>query len=247
MNQQADIVRLRKECQDRKNRFSGSDVYSWFNPANLFMIQQRQRAVLKVLRKNGFAEFPGLRILEIGCGGGGVLTEFLNFGGLPKDFFGVDLLPDRLAMAHSHLPESHFFNTDGQYLPFTPHSFDLVVQFTALSSILDLSIRERICREMLRVVRSSGLILWYDFWLNPTNPQTRGIRPSEVRHLFPECAIGFQKITLAPPVARLVVPISWMLAVLLEKIKIFNSHYLAAIRPNRLDNGSDAFCPTIRR
>jgi len=55
---------------------------------------------------------------------------------------------------------------------------------TAISSILDPEIRRNICADMQRVLRSpdpasgkpGGMILWYDFWLNPTNPQTRGVR-----------------------------------------------------------------------
>jgi hypothetical protein len=49
--------------------------------------------------------------------------------------------------------------------------------------------------------------------------------------LFPNCTYEFHKITLAPPLARRIVPISWILALLLEKLKIFNTHYLVAIRP----------------
>jgi len=71
---------------------------------------------------------------------------------------------------------------------------------------------------------------YYDFWLNPTNPQTRGIRPAEIRHLFPGCQIEFHRITLAPPIARRLVPISWQLSALLEKLLVFNSHYLSVIR-----------------
>jgi hypothetical protein len=41
----------------------------------------------------------------------------------------------------------------------------------------------------------------------------------------------YDEITSAPPIARRVVPISWMLALFLESLKIFNSHYLVAIRP----------------
>jgi hypothetical protein len=75
----------------------------------------------------------------------------------------------------------------------------------------------------------------YDFRLNPTNPQTRGIsyfsiRPAEIKRLFPNCHYEFHRITLAPPIARRVVPISWMLALFLESLKIFNSHYLAVIK-----------------
>lgn len=81
-----------------------------------------------------------------------------------------------------------------------------------------------------RLARPNALILWYDFWLNPTNQQTRGLRPAEIRQLFPNCAIQFHKITLAPPLARRVVPIYWGLAFFLESLGIFNTHYLAVIR-----------------
>ena len=84
---------------------------------------------------------------------------------------------------------------------------------------------------MIRVLHPGGMILWYDFWLNPTNPQTRGIRPSEIRRLFPGTLVELHKITLAPPLARRIVPLAWGLAFFMESLKIFNTHYLAAIRP----------------
>jgi len=128
---------------------------------------------------------------------------------------------------------------------------------TAISSILDPGIRRNICADMLRVLRSpdpasgkpGGMILWYDFWLNPINPQTRGIRPAEIKRLFPNCLYEFHRITLAPPIARKLAPISWGLCLFLESLKIFNiipfgrwsssrslayrdhTHYLATIRP----------------
>ena len=226
-----DITRLRNEYEDRKRRFVGSNVYSWFNLANLFSIQQRQRAILRVLRKYEFTDLAKLKILEMGCGGGGVLLEFLNLGAPPSNLYGVDLLSDRLVHAHQRLSGSNLINADGQLLPFPSHSFDLVMQFTALSSLLDPDIRVAVCKDMLRVLQNSGLLLWYDFWINPANPQTHGMRSPEIRSLFPNCSCEFHKITLAPPLARRIVPISWMAASFLEKLGIFNSHYLVAIRP----------------
>ncbi|MFZ5919792.1 MAG: class I SAM-dependent methyltransferase [Chloroflexota bacterium] len=231
MPQSNDISRLRAEYEDRKRRFSNSDVYSWFNPANLFAIQGRQRAVLSALKRQGLSELSKLKILEMGCGGGGVLAEFLTFGASPENLYGVDLLPDRLGHARQTLPGSHFVNADGACLPFPSGTFDLVLQFTALSSILDPQLRRQICADMLRVLRPGGLILWYDFWLNPTNKQTRGLRPKEIRECFPNCRVEFHRITLAPPIARRLVSLSWGLCLFLESLKIFNTHYLAAIRP----------------
>ena len=43
------------------------------------------------------------------------------------------------------------------------------------------------------------MILSYDFWLNPTNKQTLGLRLSELRTSFPDCQIDYKRITLAPP------------------------------------------------
>jgi hypothetical protein len=83
---------------------------------------------------------------------------------------------------------------------------------------------------MLRVVKPNGLILSYDFWWNPTNRQTRGLRPRELREAFPGCRCTFERITLAPPVARRLAPFAWGLCLLLESLKLFNTHYLAAIR-----------------
>jgi ubiquinone/menaquinone biosynthesis C-methylase UbiE len=207
-------------------------VYSWFNTANLFAVHGRQRAVLTALKRHGFDDLSRLRILEMGCGGGGVLAEFLSYDALPQSLFGVDLLRDRLYHARKQLPASHFYNADGQALPFPSRSFDLALQFTALSSVLDPVIRQNLCKEMLRVLKPSGLILWYDFWLNPTNRQTRGIRPAEIRQLFPDCRYEFHRITLAPPITRRLATISWGLCLFLESLKVFNTHYLALIQRN---------------
>lgn len=228
-----DLNRLRIEYDNRKHRFAESDVYSLFNRANLFIIQQRQREVLAALRKSGISDLRGLQILEMGCGSGGVLTEYLGFGASPENFYGVDLLFNRLLHAHHILPGSNFVNADGSYLPFPAQSFDLVLQYTAISSILDQKLRHNICADMLRVLKPGGLILSYDFWLNPTNPQTRGVRPAEIKRLFPNCRYEFHRITLAPPIARKLAPISWGLCYFLESLKIFNTHYLALIHPMR--------------
>ena len=69
-----DLDRLRKEYEKRKQRFKDKDIYSWFNSAHLFSIHQRQRAILRLLRKKGIVDLSKLKILEMGCGGGGVVS-----------------------------------------------------------------------------------------------------------------------------------------------------------------------------
>jgi SAM-dependent methyltransferase len=231
MRPTSDLDRLRAEYADRDRRLSDSNLYSPFNASNLFIYQQRQRAVLGLLKRHGFENLNERLILELGCGRGGVLAEYLGFGAAPERLFGVDLLPDRVRAAYGrlHLP---LVCADGQHLPYPRNSFDLVLQYTVFTSLLDNEIKAALAKEILRVVRRPGMILWYDFWFNPTNPQTRGIQPSEIRRLFPGCKFDFQRITLAPPLARALVPVSWLFAALLERLTVFNSHYLVAICPH---------------
>jgi ubiquinone/menaquinone biosynthesis C-methylase UbiE len=228
----ADLDRLRAEYARRRNDVADKALYSSFNPAHLFAIQQRQRATLRLLRQQGITSLRGKRILEVGCGSGGVLLEFLGYGAEADALVGIDLLPDRLSDGKRRLPGLNFACADGQRLPFPAGQFDLVLQYTAFSSVLDAQIKANMAAEMLRVLRPDGCILWYDFWLNPTNPQTKGIRGSEIRRLFPDCAFAFRRVTLAPPIARRLVPVSWIGGLLLEKLSILNTHFLAIIRPS---------------
>lgn len=223
-----DLERLRDEYENRAVRLGQSDLYSVFNPAYLYMLQQRQRAEIKTLSKN-FLSSSDLRILEIGCGSGNILLEYLRYGARLDAMHGLDLLLDRVKEAKRKLPSLQLTCSNGESIPYKDNAFDLVLQYTAFSSILDARVKRNMAGEMLRVLKPEGRIIWYDFWLNPTNKQTKGIKPAEIRSLFPGCKYEFHKITLAPPIARRLVPLSWGLAHFLESLKLFNTHYLAII------------------
>jgi SAM-dependent methyltransferase len=227
----ADLDRRRSEYDARRLGQVQIDYYSLFNPGHLFIVQSRRRAELKLLRRHGFDAWRDRRVLELGCGPGAILLEYLSYGIPAMALHGLDLLPRSLQDARLRLSHLPLTCGDGRRLPYASGTFDLIMQYTAFSSVLDNSIRASMAREMLRLLRDpDGMILWYDFWINPTNLQTRGIRQAEIRHLFPDCDFAFQRITLAPPLARRLAPVSWMLCHLLEKLRIFNTHYLVAIR-----------------
>ena len=226
---------MRREYARRNQDTAQRGKYAPAYRPNQFLIQQRRQSVKQVLVEAGLTSLQGKHILEVGCGSGGVLQEYLALNPAPDMLFGVDLLYDRLPDAHAKLPASGIGCADGQFLPFSSQSFDVLLQYTAFSSVLDGRIKEKMAAEMLRVLKPDGLILWYDFWLNPTNTQTQGIRPKEIKSLFAGCQIKLYKITLAPPIARLIVPLSSRCAKFLESLQILNSHYLAII--NR-DGGS---------
>lgn len=105
------------------------------------------------------------------------------------------------------------------------------MQFTVFTSILDIHMKQSIAGEMLRVLKPDGMILWYDYHMNnPKNPDVRGVKKKEIYDLFPDCDIYLKHITLAPPITRLIAPYSWLTCYLLEKMRVFNTHYMGVIK-----------------
>jgi len=224
---------LRKEYARRADVAGSDERYSASNPAYRWMLANRQTAVVEFLERFEVSDLSKLRILEIGCGSGGVLQEFISLGAEPLNIYGVDLLHDRLRVAKEGLPNSALATANGQHLPFPSNAFDLVVQFTAFSSILENSIKEAMSTEIMRVLKPGQGFLWYDFIWNPLNRQTRGISLSEVRKLFPTTDITSRRITLAPPLSRFLIPRFQHLADVLARFSFLKSHLIIWIqKPN---------------
>jgi SAM-dependent methyltransferase len=205
---------------------------SWFNAGHLFMVQERERAVLHLLRREGFDRLDAARVLEIGCGGRTWLRDFVKWGARPEHLTGVDLLPDRIAEARRTCPpDVTLVCGNAATLEFPNASFDIVLQATMFTSILDADMRRTIAAEMVRLVRPHGMVLWYDYHVdNPSNPDVRGVSRREIRALFPNCRIALRRVTLAPPLARAVAPYSHLACHLLQAIPLLRTHYLGVIR-----------------
>jgi SAM-dependent methyltransferase len=206
--------------------------YSWFRAGHLFIIQELERQFLVLLKRYSFAPLNTKKILEVGCGTGYWLREFIKWGAQPENITGIDLLPDRLAEARRLCPEAVSVEYgNAAMLTFLDATFDIVLQSTVFTSVLDPRVKQQMASEMLRVVKADGLILWYDYHVNnPLNPDVRGVKKQEIRRLFPGCRIELQRITLAPPLVRLLAPYSWLACHVLGKIPWLCTHYIGLIQ-----------------
>jgi ubiquinone/menaquinone biosynthesis C-methylase UbiE len=207
------------------------DRYSVASDGALFMDQQRERAMVRMLRSAGLFPLSDTRILDVGCGRGGWLVRFESWGAAQRNLAGVDIDPFYVTRASERLREADIRRADGESLPWPDGSFDLVVQGTVFTSILDDTVRRRVAAEMTRVLAPGGAVLWYDFFRdNPRNPDVRGVRKDELRSLFPELSLRVRRATLAPPIARRIAPVSWLAASALDALRLLDTHYLALLR-----------------
>ena len=102
----------------------------------------------------------------------------------------------------------------------------MVIQSTVFSSILDLQMKRKLASGMTRVLNLAGHILRYDMRVNNRrNRHVKGIGRRKIRSLFPDLSIRLGRVGLA----HLVVPASWIGALVLEKV-LFNTHYLGLLR-----------------
>jgi ubiquinone/menaquinone biosynthesis C-methylase UbiE len=232
----AEEARIRTVYEKRKDRAGYASLYSRFNPGQLFMIQEQERRMLSLLRDYGCQDLKSKKLLEIGCGSGHWLREFIQWGALPENVVGIDLLEDRVAEARRLCPSAAKIECKSAVkLEFPDESFDLVLQSTVFTSILDSSLRQQIASEMMRVLKRDGLILWYDYHVNnPRNSDARGVKRREIHKLFSGCGVELRRITLLPPLARLLAPYSYLTCYLLEKVPALCTHYLGVIRKNSL-------------
>ena len=226
-----ELDRIRTEYARRATDPRLQGLYSLFRTDVQFTLQTRERDVLKLLRQANLSPLEGFDVLEVGCGEGGVLLELLRWGADPARLHGCDLLSDRLVQARRRLPiGTGLAGADGGALPYPSARFDLVLQFTVFTSVLDDGLRRRIAQEMWRVLRPGGAILWYDFRFQGRSPALRAIHPREVRPLFPTGLFETQRVTLAPPISRRLAGLSWLACELLARIPWLRTHDLILIR-----------------
>ncbi|MDF1554453.1 MAG: class I SAM-dependent methyltransferase [Deferrisomatales bacterium] len=199
---ETDAIRARYA---RRKQMVEAGRYGFMNAAHLQAAHERQRALRSLLERHLSAQLLAhLRVLEVGCGGGGNLLEFVQIGFDPSNIVGVELLEDRVEVARSRLPlNTRVLAGDATQVDLGGAVFDIVYQSLVFSSILDHTARRGLADRMWKLLRPGGIVLWYDFiYDNPTNPDVRGVPLKEVRELFPLGKLSQRRVTLAPPIAR---------------------------------------------
>lgn len=216
----------------RRAALDSEERYSMLNPSVWQGVQERQRALIALLAKHASAPLSQLRVLEVGCGGGGNLLELLRMGFSSDNLIGNELLPERAALARKNLPMAcDVREGDATQLVFGDESFDIVYQSVVFSSLLDNRVQQQLADKMWRWVRPGGGVLWYDFiYNNPSNPDVRGVPLMRVRELFPAGEMNYLRITLAPPISRWITRIHPGMYRMFNAVPFMRTHIICFIK-----------------
>lgn len=214
-------------------RAAQPDRYGILQPDVWQTLQERQRAEWRLWARLGWHDLSALRYTEVGCGAGGALLEALRAGFAPEHLTGLELLPERHAMARRVLPIAVALHLgDALQAPLADDSQDVVAQHTVFSSLLDDAFQQRLAAAMWRWARPGGGVLWYDFtYDNPRNRDVRGVPLRRVKALFPQArSVHAQRVTLAPPIARRACRVHPALYTALNSCPLLRTHLLCWIQ-----------------
>jgi len=234
MDSEADfIIRERQRIQTeykRRGREVSPDRYAPWQPAEMLMREERKRVAAKMLYRAGVFPWRNSSCLEVGYGSLGWLGDLITWGVREQNLCGIELDQDRAQQAHDILPTADLRIGDATTLPWDDNSFHLVIASTVFTSVLNGDVRRLMAAEIARVLTPGGALLWYDFAMNnPANPNVRRVGREELHQLFPQLKGKVRSVTLAPPLARLVAPSSWTMAVFLEAVPLLRTHLLAVL------------------
>ena len=214
----------------RRNSFS-EELYNPLKPDVLARRQELERKLIRFLNNKFFGNLKQLKLLEIGCGSGTNILKFIELGVSPENILGNELIEERVINAKKILPSSvNIIHGNALELNLKKETFDIVFQSTVFTSILDKHFKLTLANKIWDLTKPGGGILWYDFiFNNPKNKDVKGISVKEIRELFPGAKIKYWRLTLAPPISRVITKIHPSFYNILNLLSFLRTHVLCWI------------------
>lgn len=197
-------------------------------------LRERDITLERLLRGTMGRPLSDCRVLDVGCGRGGLLSWFNVRGVTADNLYGIDLSPQRIKIAREAFPDFNFAEGSAERIEFSDETFDIVAAFTMFSSILDHVMAKRVAQSMIRVLKRDGVVAWHDMrYPNPANRNVRAMTRSRIREFFPLFELQLEPIYLLPPIAsRLGRTTEWTYP-MLTSIPALRSHYCGLLRQPR--------------
>lgn len=199
------------------------------NPGFARMMRDRDQALVNLLERS--LPRSGATVLDLGSGDGRLAGIVRDAKVEVASWTGVDLDRASVAAASVEYPWATFQEASADALPFAEATFDAVVATTLFSSLPSAEIESRVAAEIRRVLKPGGWLIWYDLrYDNPSNPNVHGLGRASLARLLPGWDADVRPITLLPPLARRLGPLTPLLYRLLEVLPPLRSHLIGRLR-----------------
>ncbi len=147
------------------------------------------------------------RILDVGCGTGSSLLQFLRLGFRPENLAGVDKSAERIASARARFPAAEFRCESAESMGFADSAFEIAFESTLFMMLTSEETARRIAGEMLRVTRTGGYLILADWrYAKPNSQDHRAMTPKRIASLFgvgsATAVIRHERGALIPPLGR---------------------------------------------
>jgi ubiquinone/menaquinone biosynthesis C-methylase UbiE len=154
-----------------------------FGTEHDFFTQHKAWLIGQLLAQTGRSA-ASMSLLDVGCGVGKI--HGLLKGRL-KQISGADISTESIRIAKQDHTDCEYKTYDGQHLPFADGSFDMAMAVCVFHHIPPAQ-WQQVATEMLRVVKTDGLILVIEH--NPFNPITR--------YIVNSCSFDADAVLLSP-------------------------------------------------
>lgn len=197
-----------KEWYEKYYREKGGDRNDLLrNPEVLFQHFAFYESLIRAIRGIDHIDLVTARVLDVGCGSGASLANFLQLGFLPENLYGIDILEERVRNCRERYPNFVLSCDDATRMSFPSESFDIVTESTMFVQITDEGLAASIAGEMIRTCKRGGHLVLIDWrYGKPGNTAYRALSASRIRALFrvgtDTRLVCARKGALVPPLGR---------------------------------------------
>lgn len=194
------------------------------NPGNAAIREELVAAILELagarLRRAG-------AILDVGCGTGWWLERLSAEVEIGARLEGLELLPTRASAARLRVPAATITVGDARALPYATNSFQVVSLLTVLSSLPDQDGVRQVLAECTRVLDRGGtLLIWEPRLPTPANRDRLTLSAALFRQALSGMSVTQRRLTLLPPLARRLGPLTPTLYPQLVRVPFLRTHRL---------------------
>lgn len=184
-------------------KLKGAERNDPLNPEVLFQQLAHRVALLRC-----FADIPrDAKILDIGGGDGNALMTLLSCGFQRQGLHLVDMIEERVAIAHQNLGTENIHCANMLDLPYEDGLFDVVFSSTVFLQITDDPLAKAIGRKMRQLVKPGGQIFVFDWIYDGGRTGYKAVNRARLNEIF-ELESGLKLIdtekgALVPPLGRI--------------------------------------------